>query len=171
MISRKNKAWKRGQLWSLDLAASVFIFLVVLVALLFAWSQVNEESQLQVRLRRMESKALDMSDALIMTPGSPADWSLADVEVIGLSQEEGMLNASKVLSFIGMEYEQAKLKLGAGIYEFYFRLRDENNQTLQIDGMPAEAGSYPSDAELVVPAERYVVVDGTPATMEFMLWG
>jgi hypothetical protein len=175
MIPRKRTAGvkpggKKAQVWSLDLVVSAFVFIGVLVALLFAWSYVNDESRLQATLRRMEAKSLDMSESLAMTPGNPGGWSPADVEVIGLAQGAGILNSTKVLYFAGMDYEQARLRLGTGLYDFYFRVRDGDNQTLQVDGTPAEAGSYPGDAALVVPTERYVVLDGVPAVMEFVLW-
>lgn len=161
---------RKGQTWSMDFVFSAFIFLVVLVALLFAWSYVNSESSIHTELKKMESKVMDISDALIRTPGLPQDWSAADVRIIGLAEEEGLLNSTKVLSLVSMEEAAARSKMGAGLYYYYFRLRDSSNQTIRIQGTDAEAGTYPGNATIVLASERYVVVEGAPAVMEFLLW-
>lgn len=154
----------------MDFVISAALFLIALVVLLFAWNYVSSDTTMQMEIKRMETKALDISDSIIMTPGLPADWSGSDVRVIGLASGEGNLNETKVLEFVAMDYGNAHIRLGAGIYEFYFRLKDSDNQTIAIQGMDAEAGVYPSDAEMIAASERYVVVDGTPAIMVLLLW-
>jgi len=160
----------KGQIWSLDLSVSAMVFLVVAAALLFAWTYASNETGTGLEMKRMEARAVDISEALVAATGTPADWSAADVRTIGLASSEGMLNATKVASFVSMGYEEARTRLGAGIYGFYFRVRDGSNATLSLGGLPAEAGAYPANATLIVPVERYVSANGTPAVMEFMLW-
>jgi len=160
----------KGQIWSLDLSVSAIAFLAVLIAVLFAWTYASNEAGSGLELRRMETRAVDISEALVATSGVPADWSAADVKTIGLALSEGVLNATKVATLAGLSYEEARLKVGAGVYHFHFRVKDGNNNTLQLGGVTAEAGAYPTNATVVIPVERYVSANGTPVVMEFLLW-
>jgi len=154
----------------MDFIISAALFLMVLVVLLFAWNYVSSDTSSQMEIKRMETKVLDISDSIIMTPGLPADWSGSDVVIIGLAIEEGKLNGTKVAEFVAMDYDDARTRLGTGAYDFYFRLKDSDNRTITIQETDAEAGVYPSDAEMIAASERYVIVDGTPATMVLLLW-
>ena len=61
--------------------------------------------------------------------------------------------------------------MGIKNYEYYFRMRDLGNMTLQIDGSGIEKGYNPSsNVNTIVPTERYVLFRGEIAKLDFMLW-
>lgn len=154
----------------MDFLASVTIFIVVLATILFAWTYVGKESSSQLEMKRMETKAMDISDSLVMTPGVPEDWTPGSVQSLGFAQDEWGLNSTKIASMAGMDYDLVRTKLGAGLYEFYMRIYDKDNQTLDLGMADAEAGTYPDSSKMVAKSQRYVVVDGVPSVMEFYLW-
>jgi hypothetical protein len=163
----------RGQIWSMDFAVSIVIFVLVVSVVLFAWNHVTQNSMYQVSLNVLENDALAMSDTLIRVPGMPEDWNASNVRVIGLASEENVLDPAKVLQFVGMDYNQTKRILGIGGYEFYFEVRHLNNTQMSINGTGLTKGTNPSGkpgTRLVIPVERYVMLEGKIAKMEFHIW-
>ena len=154
----------KAQLWSTDLTISIFVFISVVAAFLFAWGYIATEAQSVSRMSEMESMALSVSDALIRIPGYPPDWNETNVMVLGLADGENILNQTKVDRFVAMDYQKAKNILGTDWYHFHFTVSDTNRTLL------ATKGPYPSNATSVVPVERYVLYGSTPAIMNMLFW-
>lgn len=156
-------------MWSLDFIISAVIFCLALALILFAWSFTSTQTAAQGQLSDMESIGLEISDSLVRTPGQPQDWNSTSVQVIGLASDEGVLDQTKVDRFVNLSYEQAKQLLGLGLYEFYFELRDLNG-TLLTNGQNLTAGTWPQDADLAVPVQRFVLLEQKTAKLKFVLW-
>lgn len=162
----------RAQIWSLDFAASMVIFALMMGIVIFSWNYAIQNSTDQVNLNVLENDVMMISDTLIRVPGLPEDWDASSVRVIGLANEENVLNKTKVIQFIGMDYNQTKSLLGIANHEFYFEIRHLNNSVMEISGTNATKGTNPIDQDttVVVPVERYVMINGDIAKMEFYLW-
>jgi len=155
---------KKGQIWSLDFITSVVIFLVVLMPLFFVWSYVNIQNQQQLLFDEVESLVLYVSDSLIRTKGSPEGWNTANVEIIGLASGENVLNATKVSYLLSMgndEYNRTRTLLAGG-YDFFFGLTDINGTSLGTIGNKPES-------RMVVPIERYCLLNGRIVKLEFAI--
>jgi hypothetical protein len=162
----------RAQIWSLDFAASMVIFALTVGIVMFSWNYTIQNSADQVNLNILENDVMMISDTLIRMPGLPEDWDASSVRVIGLADEENILNKTKVTQFIGMDYNQTKSLLGIANHEFYFEIRHLNDSVMGINGTNITKGTDPTgqDASVVVPVERYVMINGDIAKMEFYLW-
>jgi len=151
----------KGQIWSLDFAASLTVFLMVLLPLFFVWNYVNFQNQHEATLNEMERRALSISDALIRTGGSPSDWDSANVKSIGLASSDNVLDPAKVSEMFSMNYNKTKAMLG-GEYDFYFSLTDLNGTSYGSIGNK-------SAGEVIVPVERYCIHNDRIVKMEFAL--
>jgi len=162
----------KAQIWSLDFAVSIVIFAFVVGIVIFAWNYATRSSMDQVNLNILENDVLMISDSLIRVPGLPEDWNASNVRVIGLAREESVLNKTKVIQFTDMDYDLIKQLFGIGNYEFYFEMRYPNNTVMEINGSVLTKGIDPvgEDTRIVVPIERYVILEGNIAKMEFFLW-
>lgn len=162
----------RAQMWSLDFAVSVVIFAFVVSIVVFAWNYSTQNSMDQVNFNILQNDVMMISDSLIRVSGLPEDWNDTNVQVIGLADEENVLNSTKVLRFIGLDYGFTKSILGIGNYDFYFDIRYPNNTIMEISGTTLTKGIHPvgQDSRIVVPVERYVILDGNVGKMEFFLW-
>lgn len=159
-------------MWSLDFAVSVVIFAFVVSIVVFAWNYSTQNSMDQVNFNILQNDVMMISDSLIRVSGLPEDWNDTNVQVIGLADEENVLNSTKVLRFIGLDYGFTKSILGIGNYDFYFDIRYPNNTIMEISGTTLTKGIHPvgQDSRIVVPVERYVILNGNVGKMEFFLW-
>ncbi len=156
----------------MDFAVSLVIFSLIVGLLLFAWNHSIQGTASQVSLHTIENEAITISDTLIRVPGIPADWNASSVEVLGLAEEENVLNDTKVLRFVGMDYNLSKRLLEIANMEFYFSVRYPNDTVMQLNGTSLVKGTDPlgQDSTFVVPVERYVLLNGKIAKMGFCLW-
>ena len=155
-----------GQVWSLDFVTSLVIFFLVIVPLFFVWNYVNFQNIEQRTMNEIEVLALTISDSLIRTKGIPENWDASYVEVIGLAEEENILNVTKVSNFISIgnsNYNVTKNVL-VGKYDFFFSVTDINGTQY------GKIGSKPPD-KTVVPVERYCSYNGRMVKVEFTLMG
>jgi len=155
---------KRGQAWSMDFVTSLVIFFLVLIPLLFIWNYVNIQSAEQRTLDEIEMLALTVSDSLIRTKGVPENWNSSNVNVIGLAEEENILDPEKVSEFLSMGNNQYSLtkSILTGKYDFFFSITDLNGTVY------GTIGNKPPD-RTVVPVERYCQYKGRIVKLEFAL--
>lgn len=161
----------KAQIWSLDFAASVVIFLTALILAMFALNYTMDQNRQQMEFNIMENAAMSVSDSLVRQPGIPQDWDPGTVTTIGLASQENVLNEAKLSDFLDMENDSIKSLLGIGNYEFYFEVRYVNGSLASLPaGGQISKGGYPSEARFVIPVERYVLYMEKPARMIFILW-
>lgn len=158
------------QAWSTDFAVSLVIFLTAFSLIIFIWHQTFYHTHQNFQIIKMERLALSISDKLIRTPGFPRDWNDTTVEVLGLAEEENILNSTKIEIFLGMENETIRSLLGIQNYNFYFEILYLNNTLVEIDGKTLVKGVPPKNTECVIPVERYVILQNLPVKMRFTLW-
>jgi len=161
----------KAQIWSTDFVMSAVIFLLALGLILFAWNYTSTSISQRNELGSAENIAMMVSDALIRTPGIPENWNSSTVISPGLASRENVLDSTKVDAFINMSYEYTKTLLGLERYHFCFRLLDPNGSLMQNEhGQNLTIGQHPENSQLVIPVQRYVLYNGKPAKMDFILW-
>lgn len=163
----------RAQLWSFDFMASVTVFFMILIVLFFVWEYTTFQNTEQIIFNEMENKAMGTADMLIRTSGLPRDWNETNVQVLGLASEESVLNETKLLMFVNMDYDNTKYILGIPSHEFYFQLVHLNGTQAQSQGTDLVLGLDPTlfqNSSIVIPIERHILFDHRVAKLRFMLW-
>ncbi|NIO19414.1 MAG: hypothetical protein GTN76_01360 [Candidatus Aenigmarchaeota archaeon] len=157
---------RKGQVWSLDFVTSLIIFFLVLVPLFFVWNYVNIQNMEQRTFDDIEVLALTTSDSLIRTKGVPENWNSSNVNVIGLADEENILNPTKVSEFLSMGNINYNLtrNILTGKYDFFFGITDLNGTVY------GTIGNKPPD-KTIVPVERYCLYNDRVVKIELTLIG
>lgn len=125
----------KGQVWALDFAVSVIIFAFVSGMLIFAWNYATINSMDQVNLNIIENDVIMISDSLVRAKGVPLNWNKTNVNAIGLAEEENVLNKTKLIQFLEMDYDLLKSVMGIGNYDFYFGLKYINGTVVEDYGV------------------------------------
>lgn len=166
---------KKGQVSSPDFAASLALFLVIVVVSAMLWNAtVLKYSQFRDN-RFMQDKAFSVTDALIRTEGYPRDWNRSNVKLVGLSEGEShVLDPGKLIEFKSVANDTAKQSWGIGGYNYYVRITNSSGGIYVLDGTELEYGTLPAGEKDLVPIKRIVLVNdsGTVerATLTFMIW-
>ncbi|MEM2017726.1 MAG: hypothetical protein QW585_00710 [Candidatus Pacearchaeota archaeon] len=172
--SKKNK---RAQVWALDLAIGLTVFVgLIFMFYRYSVSFVPEQTTLEKMIRQG-----GLISSSLLSEGYPPDWATKDVGsqdvyMFGLLSN-GILNASKWSKFCQwstQQYSITKQKLGSefGFYIYF----DKNNDKIgeQIEDCNETGISPPDNATQVVKLERLVAYNdsGTlvPMKMIFYLW-
>lgn len=162
----------KGQIWSLDLGASVTIFMLAFIILTFTWGYVRRQADDQQSLVTMRDSALTVADLLVRTPGYPSNWTNQTVQSVGLATQSNLLSEQKVLQFIKLNYTASFDLLQLGAYRYKFQLKYPNGTVVMINGTPAEAGENFTGSESSV-AQRYALLDsGTKkrVVLQLVVW-
>ncbi|MBI4173643.1 MAG: LamG domain-containing protein [Candidatus Aenigmarchaeota archaeon] len=140
-MQREPAKPRKAQVWGMDFVLSAIIFLSAFAMVLFAWSYANGQAAGQIQLNELQRKALEASEMLARTAGSPPDWDTANVTLAGLASSEGVLNTTKVRRFLRLDYNGSKIALNLGNYEYYFALLGRDGLALNLSpaGVPAMA--------------------------------
>jgi hypothetical protein len=163
----------RAQAWSFDFMASVVVFFVILTILFFAWEYITFQNEDLIIFNEMENSALSIADTLIRTPGFPEHWNETNVQIMGLASEENVLNETKILMFVQMDYDYAKRILGVPAYHFYFQVLYLNDTQAKANGTDLVLGLDPlnyTNSTMVIPIERHIIFDSRVASLRFILW-
>ncbi|RKZ16927.1 hypothetical protein DRQ17_04865 [bacterium] len=166
---------KRGQVWSVDFAMSFVIFISITLFAFFMFAYINQHTSEHNEIKDIQYLAVSLSDTLVRSRGLPEAWTPSNVNVIGFVTDcdtfcDNILNKTKVMNFISMDYETIRDLLTTKKYHFYFDLRYANNSLINVGGTPVQKGFYPSVTTVTVPVQRFVLFDGKIAKMNFIIW-
>ncbi len=159
---------RKAQVWSLDFAMSLMIFMSAFFAIMFGWNYINTSTLENQAMRELQLKALSLSDSLIRTQGIPAYWNESTVEVVGLAEEENVLNVTKVQYLVdmsGTDYDRLRSIMDIGFYDFYLEVEDLNGTVYKNTTTPVSATS-----SIVIPIERYAMYKGRIAKVRLVIW-
>ena len=144
-----------------DLFIAFFLFIIVLSATIYTWNlyitRIDEERE----NNEITMKAFQAAEALVKSQGIPENWSLSNVNLTGLAENERILSFKKVDLFVNLTEEQIKNIFKIQLYNFSFVLKDiEGNKIKEIGSITGEKS---------VNVKRYVVYENEPAILEFKM--
>ncbi len=149
----------------IELGAALLIFLIAFVFLEGVWpqniSRWNEENE----FRTLFNRSVQLSSALVESPGVPSNWNTQSVEVIGLAGQKNVLDHNKLAMFealVSDDYNLARHKMRFAEYDFFFILDSED------DSQDVNIGKLPMDPKKTVSIRRVVTMEGKNAIL--LLW-
>ncbi len=157
----------RGQIFTLDLLISLFIFLLLftsVVLFLYSVADVNNPYSSyysQVTSTYLNNVANQNADILSESIGSPANWpqyACGQISSIGLLQNTYELSPLKMYNLTTMSTKCLSQLLRAGgsfnVTTYYL-----NGSTVKIGNRPITAGfSIPQNQSYIASVSRYVVM-------------
>jgi len=151
---------RRGQVWYIDF----MVGLLILITSLFIYYQyqgnLSDESDAEWQEMIIDSKAITSS---LVSAGSPKNWTNETAEVIGLTDGNYRLNATKVMHFRNMTHKRAK-ELFKTRFNFYFFMQNENGTKFYDAGMNATGSRF------LVQTTRFVIHNSSIHRMVLYLW-
>ena len=167
---------KKGQAFSTEFLLAYLIFSLVLILAFYLWNTTTADIIESKNRYEIEDRAVDSAEKLLRTRGIPADWSLSDVESIGLADESRILNPGKVLNFIilmnssNSNYENNRWLLGIGKYDFYFNLTDINGTTMVINDTLCATGKKAVNETSMITVQRTGLLENEITTIKITVW-
>lgn len=164
IFSTKSQVSTKGQVSSVDLLVSILLFLMIFFALRGIW--VNGTSTLlsDYETFNMRTNANNAINVLLNTSGYPKNWTVQNVELIGLAKKSFILEEQKVDLFSQMDYETAREKMGLGGYDFYFDLNSKYPHERIFIGKNIDSNTK------VYSTNRTVVYKGGEASVVFAVF-
>ncbi len=164
----------KAQILSTDFVFGAVIFMVVLLIVIPLWFYVDFQLKTVEERKETENKLIRTTEMLTKSPGAPEGWNETSALSIGFSSGKKYLNASKIQSFMKIDYQDSKKKLGLEGYEFYLYFSSLNGSLLVINGSSLSYGlNYTETASEIFRMERPVMLKGNStilAMMSLILW-
>ena len=168
---RKMKKEKKAQISTTDMMVATIIFAVLVTVIMLSWH--NYSSKLQVKLEReaIISQAIEITDNMVRTSGTPSAWNRTNVQLIGLASTDRKISKEKVQEFCNISYNESRKKLNSQ-YQFHFYI-SLYNVTQEKWYRDVECGLDPeneSDVKKVVNLARPIIYKNETALFGFSLW-
>ena len=121
----------KGQMWITDFIIATVIFSLMVVIYIVNTSNLSTQDSQSIEDLIKDSQFI--SDSLL-SPGLPNNWDKDNVVSVGITNNNNLINRTKLLRFKNLNYSQSKKKFG--ITNNYFIYFTENNGTpLSVDGV------------------------------------
>jgi len=155
---------KKAQVWGFDLVIALTIFLVgIIVIYIYAINFLNEGEE---NLNQLLNDG-NLASFLILSAGTPQNWTLTDVEIPGILTEE-KINQTKLENLHSLSqtnYTKIKRMLGTN-YELYF-----NFTNIEISGNPIDGiGNLPASEKNLIKIERFTIYNNKPVKFNLFVW-
>jgi hypothetical protein len=179
----KGKIGLRGQVFSGELVLALLVFFTALSIVLLAWNNIQRDFFSRENARFMEESAVNAAELLLRTSGSPDNWSLNDVRLVGLANESRILSKRKVLDFLelmdaenstvcsdGANYECNRHLIGLGAYDFSINFTDVQGNALFINDTILYAGLAPNDSSNHLTVARAAIFQDDIVRVYLTVW-
>jgi hypothetical protein len=152
----------RGQIFSMDFLAAIFVFLLVFGVLLTSWGSIIDGIVRHNERKDMELLANTVADLFVSSGGYPYSWQFnpSTVRTIGLVRTNRVIDSSKLSTFLSMDYDQLKESMHISGYNFCFKLLNS----------AIEKCDFGEGEDMVSFSRRVVLYNGNPDVMEFRIW-
>jgi hypothetical protein len=176
---------QKGQMFSAELMLAYMVFTIVLVIIIYLWTSTTRDILGAEGTSDMESTAVDVSEGLMRTTGSPEGWDKDNVQSTGLANASRNLQEDKILSFVDLmdparfdnscsgglsNYECNKHLTGVGVYDFYLSIEYLNATNVSDGGKTFVTGKPPSGGTQKVTMLRTGLLNTTIVRMRVVVW-
>ncbi len=166
----RQKAWpgaRKGQLSTLDLVVAIMLFAGIMMMFTWAWGETQRFVWDSDALEHYRNTALDLTDILLHTQGTPADWEALGnatqpkVSSIGLVSEMSVLDRKKLEALEASPYDHTRAILGLEREGYAIEVLDRRGHTEYAIG---------PDRDAIASVERLAVLDGQPVIFRLSLF-
>jgi hypothetical protein len=172
-----------GQVFSGEFIVGFMLFMTALIVLLNLWSTTTREVLATESQATLEEYGVEAAEKLVRTPGTPLDWTIGDVESLGLANESRMLMPTKVLNFTHLmsdnktdlcgpetNYDCNLYMLGLRGYNFYLNITYLNKTTVEMDGVSAHTGRLPVGEKDKITVLRTALLQDAITRVYLTVW-
>ncbi len=174
LLETQNSRPLKGQVWSLDFFAVSVTMALLLMLFILTWNFLAIRwSNIQL-YDELWSVSLTATDALVTTPGQPANWediqTLNDSNVVtfGLANSRNVIDNNKISRFANFtqsNYSIVKSKLGLVRYNFFINITSMGKETSYY-----QIGSKAILLNDTVVLERLMLLNGSVVNLRMEVW-
>ena len=165
---------RKAQTLTPDFVISFVIFLAILSMSINLWNIANEKNTWIYDLEDMQLKARITADTLVTRPGEPKNWNNETVVFIGFSDEDHILNKTKLISFKNIDYDKAKRLMNVGPNDFSLTITDKNDEIISLDGISLNFSIDYTNKDYIAHSSRLALINDsgnlTIAKVNFVVW-
>ncbi len=136
------------------------------------WNSVSARiSQNTIKLE-LETSAIDISDQLLRSQGSPVDWETRPSQnfSLGVVTKNYEIDADKVIEMTKLSYSEIKSLLGIKSHDFYFKVTDLFGNIINQSDIKFEAGAPPTPDSSIVNSRRIVIFKNEIVYIDVITW-
>ena len=158
---------KKGQLFSLDLVASVVIFIILFAFIISLWNLYSTRLSENIYSEELQLLSFQITDLLVKSQGEPTNWenNPENVSVIGLKLNPNYLDSNKINAFLTLDYNLTKELFNIERFDFNFKILDLNGNTISETGL-----SSPETNSYIISNKRLVIIQNETRQISFTLW-
>jgi len=158
---------KRGQVFSVDLVVTVIAFIIIFVFLISFWNLNVLRFSERKYSDELQLLSFQTTDILIKSPGVPNNWedNSNNISVIGLGLSLGYLDANKVNTFLGLDYDLTKEKFNIERFDYRFELLSIDGEVLNTSGANLSNNLLEN-----IAVSRIVMIGNETRLIQFNLW-
>lgn len=97
---------RSGQLFTTDFIVSLVLFMSVLGTVFYGVSTSMDQQAQRNDRSALQQSGSQVSDLLVRTSGYPEDWNASTVEVVGLAEEDHIIDPEKFIMLRGVGYDR-----------------------------------------------------------------
>lgn len=160
----------------MDMIIAFAAIVGILLSVFLLWNHTTERIATHRTSTELRQFAKDVSNELLMSPGSPTNWSagtyplnVTQIGSIGFAHEPWVLNTQRMDGFRSMNYSQRKQILGilGPGYEFDVKVAYYNGTS---SSQIWSAGANMTDPSFVAVQERMALYNRSWVTLTVRVW-
>lgn len=160
----------KAQLFSTDLAISFSVVIVVIVICSLLWTYAIERKALYHEVDEVRQISRDVSNALLLTPGTPSTWTnVSGAQAIGLVSEPYILDSAKIAALQNASLNDTLFALGIIGPGFGTNLTVATWAGTRFDTQYS-MGSESANATDIAIQRRYALLNGSWALLTLKVW-
>lgn len=162
----------KGQI-NVQYIIALAVFIGIIWFLTFQVTRTIPEFKMESEKNILNSKAYRLTELMVKSEGAPKNWTLSNVESIGLVKSENVLNTSKVNEFENMcnnKYDNLRDIFQSSnndntLSDFHVTIENINNDRVDCGRRIPDTASVS-----VVSIKRRVIYRGFRGTLELIVW-
>ena len=158
-------------MFSTELVLASAVFIAAIVIFVSIWNSMLASYLEEQHSREMQATLMGVSDMLVLSPGTPADWeegALSDASAFGLASSPNVISAAKANALQGLkgDYQKVKENMGAGRFDVFMSINDSAS-TLYSFGMMGDSND--STVE-ILRTSRLALMNGEVVSVNVQAW-
>ncbi|MFH1307523.1 MAG: hypothetical protein ABIH72_01595 [archaeon] len=155
---------RKAQVWSIDLAIAIVIFLIGITMMYFYALNYTQETEDKLEVLFYDGNNVG---EILLSPGYPEDWTVSDVVTPGILSEN-KINQTKLDNFNSLNYDEIQRRLNTN-YELFFNF----SEPMYISGAYQKGiGRDPLDYSPrdIVKVSRFTIYQNKPVRIDIFIW-
>ena len=154
----------KGQIVTVDLVFALTLMIAVVFIINMQWGVMLDSINGYETANGAEKASHVASLYLINGPGYPANWSYADVQLVGLAKNLNVLDPNKFEQLKNISNSTLGEKLGVPDFKIFINLTNSNGGTMGSTGLVPD--NYSTLSRLL----SYVSYNGAPSKLYVTVW-